>query len=264
MIEDGQATFHPLRLARFDEAEGFVRTLASPGGLLLVAIDQPTIVPDLTGSRPVERVAASLVSRLGGGVQPGRRGGGGAAMFGDAAPIWRFLSGLELIQDPDLSRVATQGRFAIEVFPALALPSLFPEIWVRKTAAKYNPAQARNFLQTDWHLVCRGLAERATAAGLAELTEWATEQDRNLLPRKADQDKLDAALCLLIAHHWRHGPREQSLLLGDRQHGYIVTPATADTAPVLRAAAARVNVAVDQGWTDPIPTPAPVRWRGRS
>ena len=48
-------------------------------------------------------------------------------MSDDAVAIWRFLSGLELIQNPDPSPVATRGWLAIEVLPAPALPSLLPD-----------------------------------------------------------------------------------------------------------------------------------------
>jgi hypothetical protein len=42
-------------------------------------------------------------------------------MFGDDAPIWRFLKRLGAMEDPELSRTAQSGLFMIEVFPALAL-----------------------------------------------------------------------------------------------------------------------------------------------
>jgi predicted RNase H-like nuclease len=39
----------------------------------VVTIDQPTMVPNPGGMRPVDKVAASLISWLGGGVQPANR-----------------------------------------------------------------------------------------------------------------------------------------------------------------------------------------------
>jgi predicted RNase H-like nuclease len=51
----------------------FIRRVRSDDGVTLIALDQPALVPNLTGMRPVERVAARLISRLGGGVQPSNR-----------------------------------------------------------------------------------------------------------------------------------------------------------------------------------------------
>ena len=87
--DDGRFTrFEPPRLASFAQALDFIRSVHAAGPTL-VAIDQPTIVPNATGMRPVDRQAASLISWLGGGVQPANRGKMG--MFDDASPIWRFL-----------------------------------------------------------------------------------------------------------------------------------------------------------------------------
>ncbi len=160
------ATFSPDRLVKtrlpepagFDHAASIVEALASTHDYVLVAIDQPTVVPNQTGSRPVDRVAASLVSRLRGGVQPANQGKTRSGrtiqskvrMFGADAPIWRFLRRIDAVQNPPQSRSAASGRHAIEVFPALALPALEPAILQRKRAARYNPANRRRFSLPDW------------------------------------------------------------------------------------------------------------------
>ena len=81
-----------------------------------------------------------------------------------------------------------------------------------------------------------GLAASASGLGLAALADWADTQATIARPTKSDQDRLDAALCLAIACHWRQAPASQSLLLGDVETGYIVTPASPDTAAILRDA----------------------------
>jgi predicted RNase H-like nuclease len=58
-IETGHARrFHAPQLVSFDEALTFIRRVRSDDGATLIALDQPTLVPNLTGMRPVERVAA--------------------------------------------------------------------------------------------------------------------------------------------------------------------------------------------------------------
>ena len=139
--------------AGFDCAAAIIEKLASTHDYVLVAIDQPTVVPNQTGSRPVDRVAASLISRLRGGVQPANQGKTRSGrtiqskvrMFGPNAPIWQFLQRLDPVQNPPQSRSAMNGLHAIEVFPALALPALEPAILERKRAARYNPDNRRKF-----------------------------------------------------------------------------------------------------------------------
>jgi predicted RNase H-like nuclease len=43
-------------------------------------------------------------------------------------------------------------------------------------------------------------------------------------PNKFHQDRLDAAICLLIAIRWRLGARGESVVIGDLQSGYMVAP----------------------------------------
>jgi len=94
-IEDGRcARFHAPQLVSFNQALTFVQNARSEDGVTLIALAQPTVVPNLTSMRPIERAAASLISWLGGGVQPSNRGRLG--MFCDASPIWRFLTALGL------------------------------------------------------------------------------------------------------------------------------------------------------------------------
>lgn len=84
--------FLPPRLVGFAGASEFIRSAPPGEGPTVLALDQPTIVPNATGMRPVEKVVATLVSWIGGGVQPANRGRRG--MFDDGAPVWRFLSDL--------------------------------------------------------------------------------------------------------------------------------------------------------------------------
>ena len=94
----GQVEFHEPRLVSFAGALAFIEELRQDFVASLVAIDQPTVVPNAAGSRPVDKVAAALVSFVGGGVQPANRSKIG--MFCDNAPIWSFLSELEATEAP--------------------------------------------------------------------------------------------------------------------------------------------------------------------
>ena len=97
----------------FDAAAAFVERLHDAGRRTLVAIDQPTIVRNLASMRPCERVVASVASRSGGGIQPANLGK--VAMFGDDAPISRFLKRLDFTDDPERARAASRGGYVMEV-----------------------------------------------------------------------------------------------------------------------------------------------------
>lgn len=243
-IEDGHPVrFHAPQLASFDQALAFIRKVRSDNGATLIALDQPTVVPNLTSMRPVERVAASLVSWLGGGVQPSNRGRLG--IFCNASPIWRFLTALGAVEDPELARVAAEGLYLMEVFPALALASLGAGFFGRLGGPRYNPDRRKTFRIDDWVRVADAATRQAHALGCEELAEWCGRAGEIAQPRKADQDRMDSALCVLIALYWRLHPRGASLLLGDLATGYMVLPASPEVREHLTAAARKYAVAID-------------------
>jgi len=241
------STVHLPRSATFAEASQLIRDWAEGAAYVLIAIDQPTIVPNYHGGRPVDRVAGSLVSKLLGGVQMARRGGRSTLMFGDYAPIWRFLDEVSAIQNPIEAREAAKGRFLIEVFPALAIPAMLPEVWERRRGAKYNPTKG-NFEQRDWAMVAAGIATIADHVGARELADWLEALASLEAPRKNEQDQLDAAICLTIAWSWRHGPLDTLLQIGDERTGYMATVVSPDTRSVLVKAALKRDVALDRRW----------------
>jgi predicted RNase H-like nuclease len=221
---EGVVCFHEPRLARFAKAEAFIRRLYTPGGLMLIGVDQPTIVPNNSGMRPAERVVASAISWVGGGVQPANRGK--ATMFGDDAPIWTFLDGVGAIQDPEAARVAPGGLFLIEVFPALALLAWNDAFYAKGKGPKYNPANQAKFCNGDWSAVSRTAASVARRFGCEAVALWCDGAARLPCPEKADQDRLDAIICALVALFWRRGPRAASVFIGDLKQGYVVSPAS--------------------------------------
>ena len=117
-FEDGRPhSFVDPELVHFKDAAQIIERLRDTCAYVLVSIDQPTLVPNEEGMRPVEKVAASLIGSLGSGVQPAFRGGKKAAMFGPSAPIWEFLRRIGARENPPAARDATQGLHLLEVFP---------------------------------------------------------------------------------------------------------------------------------------------------
>ena len=138
----GFMDFRPPELVGFDRSLDYIRAVRRPGAPTIVALYQPTIVPNATGMRPAEKVAGSLISWMGGGVQPANTG---RPLFGPAAPVTLFLRKLGAAEDPEMARTAAHGIHLIEVFPALALASLEPAFFGLRKGPRYNPDGARHF-----------------------------------------------------------------------------------------------------------------------
>jgi predicted RNase H-like nuclease len=246
IADDDSVSFKPPCHVSFDQAVTFIESERHACDTCLVAIDQPTIVPNEKGSRPVDKVAASLISFIGGGVQPANRSK--TEMFGDNAPIWRFLKRLGATEEPERSRSADSGLFIIEVFPALALPAFDARFYGRMKAPKYNPANRRKFRRDDWLAVIETVARYARAASIEGIQDWTEKVKRETTdrpPRKADQDRLDAVLCALIGYHWRAKSRQDSVMIGDLTSGYMIAPADANCGGRLVAAAAKRGVPIN-------------------
>ncbi|WP_019905964.1 DUF429 domain-containing protein [Methylobacterium sp. 77] len=240
---DGRRTFVPPTLVSFDQALAEIKAEATFSALRIVALDQPTIVPNHTSLRPVDRVAASLISWLGGGVQPANRSKIG--MFDDSAPVWRFKEMLKAVEDPEASRTVQKGLFLMEIFPALALPSLDAAFCGRLLGPRYNPARRKTFMLAGWQAVIASVRRRAVAEAVDGLADWADHLAAVEVPRKADQDRLDGVLCALIGLHWHTRPRSQSIMIGDRTSGYMIAPASDAVRARLEKAAHLVGVPVD-------------------
>lgn len=73
LVGDGPTEFVPPRLSSFAQALSIIEAERLDYDRCFIALDQPTIVPNAAGSRPVDKVAASLISWVGGGVQPANR-----------------------------------------------------------------------------------------------------------------------------------------------------------------------------------------------
>lgn len=221
--------------AGFGEALSLLEEHATGTAARVIAVDQPLIVPNLSGRRPVDGAIAPSIARRGGGVQPANRGRQG--MFDDGAPIWSFLACLACLEgdlNPTGAIGTASGNHIIEVFPAAATLGLFPEFHERRRLPKYNPARG-TFLLDDWRALCRGLGALCDAlavAGGESWCGWAAGLDK---PRKVDQDRLDALICALCAYVWWGRGRDASMVLGDLRTGYMVVP----THPALSEEVAR-------------------------
>ena len=243
LLGSGFLSFGKPEPASFDQALALIKREHSASDRCLVALDQPTVVPNSTSSRPVDRVAGSLISWLGGGVQPANRSKLG--MFDDAAPIWRFKAALGATEDPEQARSASMGLFLIEVFPAMALPTLELAYFGCKRGPRYNPDRRKTFKLDHWRGVLAAVARFAVSERLTGVADWVETINTGESPRKPDQDKLDAVICALVGYQWLVKPRSESIMIGDLQAGYMIAPASPDVRAKLTAAATVRGVPID-------------------
>jgi predicted RNase H-like nuclease len=236
--EGAPHAFYPPQLVSFDEAHEFIEQKSCGASLCLVAIDQPTIVNNIAGCRPVDRIAASVISYVGGGVQPANRSR--STMFGAEAPIWKFKKSLNASDHPETAQAAKEGRYLIEVFPALSLTAWNPAFRSRLGAPKYNPANRARFKKADWLSVHETLEKTASDLHLSEVADWLRRSSAIHAPRKHNQDEVDSIVCLLSGVVWRFSHKSKSMVLGDTETGFIVAPIADETRIRLTKAAQKV------------------------
>jgi predicted RNase H-like nuclease len=195
----------------------------------IVLLDQPTIVENGKGQRPVENIVGSAVSLRYGGMQPANTGR--TDMFGSEAPVWPFLSHFGGPADPLISSADTR---VIETYPVLAMVALrwmLDDIRPKGRLPKYNPDRRRNFSISDWKHVCSLTAIEFRERGIFGIADWLDLATGNLSPKKCDQDGVDACICLLVALYLAE--RKDCLLVGDQLTGYIVVPYESELAAEL-------------------------------
>jgi predicted RNase H-like nuclease len=149
------------------------------------------------------------------------------------------------VEDPEQARVAANGLYLIEVFPALALASLDAGFFGRLAGPRYNPDRRKTFRTDDWVRVAEAAAQESHALDCEELAGWCSDAGKTIPPRKPNQDMMDSVICVLIALRWRLRPRGESLLLGDLTTGYMVLPASPTVRARLTVSARKLSVPMD-------------------
>lgn len=238
------------RVRTDDEIASFLA--AHPAGLL-VSVDAPLIVRNLTGRRPCEQVISTLFGRFHAGAhssnlalpsfRDGPRGGRLAVVLGlDVDPAFppreHVRRAIEVYPHP-----ATVTLFGLDrVIPYKQKPGRTPD--ARRVAMLELMDRVDGLERAEPPLVTKGCsawqqARRSVDAAIthSQLNVW--------------EDAVDAVLCAYIGmHRWWHGDAE-SAVLGDLDTGYIVVPLddrirSGATSPPRRLSNAEVEqIAVD-------------------
>src|ERR1019366_6605462 len=195
----------------------------------LLAIDQPLVVPNESGSRPVDvTIARALMGQYAVGAHAANRAN---PCFGDGAGIWPLLDGLGARgyrQVPDAAGLREQGKYFFECYPNLALVG-----WL-DVLPRYK---IRHGDREAWGRVVAFLRSLASAEIPIVNAEAVIPSDMEAT--KANEDRLDALIAAYSAAWHRLLAGARSLVLGDATTGYIVTPVNDTTRSLLREAWSR-------------------------
>ena len=132
--------------------------------------------------------------------------------------------------------VARSEAVVFETYPVLAIIALG---WLREDSRvggrlpKYNPGRTKTFSVDDWQYLCSEASQAFRERRLVGIARWIDEVRDWERPRKSDQDKLDACICLPVALHMSE--QRDSLMVGNCQTGYVVVPHCSDLQKELEA-----------------------------
>jgi predicted RNase H-like nuclease len=214
---------HAERLGDDAELLAFLRQAAGTGPAL-IAIDAPLVVPNVEGSRPVDRQITSLFGRYGAGCYPAYRNRPGGCTRGER--IVAGLSAAGFVQDPYIqTRQAVCSVF--EVYPHPATISLFE--LDRTLKYKARPKRSLDLRRSELARLrdfITSLRHRQPAMPMPAIV---THRRIDVLrggALKRYEDLLDAAICAYIAFYaWYWGPGSYEVY-GDMSTGYILVPMT--------------------------------------
>jgi predicted RNase H-like nuclease len=237
------------KIVNYPQAQGVIsdwQAEFAPAATIIM-LDQPTIVGNASGQRPVENIVGSIVSLRYGGMQPANTSK--TKMFGAEAPVWTFLETFGRASNPLEPITGTQ---IFETYPVLTMIALsWSLVDLSKQARptgrlpKYNPDRRKTFVPEDWAHVCLCASDAFKNRCLLGIAQWIDNLSRLTKVRKEDQDSLDACICLLVALQLADG--KKCLMVGNLDSGYILVPYSAELQCELNARCVKTGL-VSSDW----------------
>lgn len=191
-----------------------------PDGLL-VAIDAPLIVPNITSRREADAMISERFRKEEAGCLPANR----TLLKGLDGPTWpesvvKILEDIGIRHNPDIQK-GDRGKKVFEVFPHPAHVVLFG---LKKTLKyKLRKGRTRQFREQElgkYLFYLGGLREKEPSLHISE--EFLEDLKKG--PLKREEDLLDALFCAyLSAWFYHHGKRGYEMV-GDLKTGYILIP----------------------------------------
>lgn len=181
----------------------------------LVAVDAPTLIPNLTGTRLPDRLTHKYFGRYHAGCYPANLQRPFAQRTVD---FGLSLQELGFCHAPEIAPQRLD-RYQIEVFPHPAQVHLFNLDRILKykkgKLSDRHPelTKLRNYVLT----ILPTLEPKLTPTHLPEIPSQGKAM-------KEVEDLLDSLLCAYVGAYWWYWGKEKNLVLGDENSGYIVVP----------------------------------------
>jgi predicted RNase H-like nuclease len=176
-----------------------------PGTPGMIAVDAPTVIPNLTGMRLCDRLAHRYFGRYHAGCYPANQGLGFAARTVEFGQLlnWRGFTHAPVLaaQQP--------GRYQIEVFPHAAMIYLFQLEQIIKYK-KGRLCDRQTGLKQLGECMLTYLPVLEPAVSNLELAEIPTTG----IALKALEDCWDALICAYVGAHWWYWGSDRNWVLG--------------------------------------------------
>lgn len=209
-----------------DEIVAWIRRWDAEAGAegLLLGVDAPLLVPNVTGKRPCEAEIGRRFARFQAGAHPANR-----TIFKNNVRGERLVARLAeqgITDNPYLTAARTIGvRQMMEVFPHPAHVVLFGLARTLKYKAKPGRDYASRWAaMNEYSRLLRGLTAHDPPLELPQ--DWPPADTTDIIAGalKRLEDGMDALTCAYIVYwYWWHGQRGAEVL-GDLTNGYIVVP----------------------------------------
>lgn len=219
-LVDGQ--LHLLDLDRIEaicNVLSWVDNCIQPEDNAIVAVDAPTIIPNLTGTRLPDKLTHKYFGRYHAGCYPANRG----LSFADRTVNFGIeLENRGFVHAPEIT-AQQLGRYQVEVFPHPAIVELFNLPLILKYK-KGRLLERRLELIKLYKYIVEVLPTFQPALKLNSNPVLLAEIPFTGAGLKALEDKLDSIVCAYVGAYWWYWGLERNIVLGDRATGYIVVP----------------------------------------
>jgi predicted RNase H-like nuclease len=194
----------------------------------LIAVDAPTLIPNLTGMRLPDKLTHKYFGRYHAGCYPANLSRPFAQR---TVGFGKRLERLGFIHAPTIIPQAL-GRYQIEVFPHPAMVHLFN----LERILKYKKGKLAEKIQGLKQLhtyICQVLPKLQPPLVLPRVLDPGIffDEPLNTKTLKHKEDQLDSLICAYIGAYWWYWGKAKNWVLGDETTGYIVVPAPRVTEP---------------------------------
>lgn len=215
-----------LYLLNLDRIEAIVDVLSwlddwvQPEDNAICAVDAPTIIPNLTGSRLPDKLTHKHFGRYHAGCYPANLN---LAFADRTVGFGLALENRGFVHVPEIVPQKL-GRYQIEVFPHPAIVELFNLPLILKYKKGRLLERRLELIKLHKYIV-EVLPTFVPALNLLNShPELLAEIPTTGKALKALEDKLDSLICAYVGAYWWYWGKEKNIVLGDRTNGYIVIP----------------------------------------